>query len=102
MNDFPILKVSLENVQYHVVHAFGNAMDDIKKYAQDAINASMNTLREGGLERAIVASVERTMREAIGKGIEHAVQEAVDEYFSEGNGQQFIAEEIVSYLKKKK
>lgn len=101
MNQFPELSIELRGVQYHVIHAFGEAMDEIKKYAQESIDASMNQLREGGLEKAIIASVERTMDEAIDKGIREAVEEAVAEYFAEGGGKEFIQKAILEYLEKK-
>lgn len=98
MNQFPTLRIGLEGVQYHVVHAFGEAMEEIKQYATSAIDASLTELRKEGLEQAIVLSVERTMREAIDEGIKRAVKEAVYEYFTEGRGQEFVVEAIVKNL----
>lgn len=101
-DSFPRISIELQGVQYHVIHAFGEAMDDIKEYATEAITASMNALRMDGLKTAIVKSVEKTMDEVIDKSINHAVQEAVDRYFYEGAGKDFIADAIVEYLKKQK
>ena len=102
MQEFPILRIEMQGVQYHVIHAFTDAMDEIKEYAARAIQASMNELQQGGLERVIVAAVERTMHEAIHEGIADSVQEAVYEYFSEGEGQRFVAEAIMNSLREKK
>jgi hypothetical protein len=101
MNEFPTLRVELDGVKYQVIHAFGMAMDELKDYAKSAIEASMNTLQQGSLERVIVECVESTMREAIHEGIKDSVKDAVDEYFSKGNGKEFIADAIVSCLKKR-
>ena len=99
MQEFPTLRVEMQGVQYHVVHAFIDAMDEIKEFAAQAIQASMNELRQGGLEHIIIATVERTMNEAIHEGIQEAVKDAVYEYFCSGEGMKFISAAIMNSLR---
>lgn len=102
MNDRLNLRIDLENVGLHVIHSFSESMDEIKAFAKDAITASMNQLRQGGLKTAIVESVERTMSHCIDEKIKEAVESAVAEYFESGEGSAFITSAILEHLESKK
>ena len=98
LGQIPVLKIELENVSYHVRHAFSESLEEIKKYANEAIFAAMNDLKKSGLQTAIVACVENTLSELLYKDVSEKVKEAVDDYFENGEGKRFIIESIVEHL----
>lgn len=99
----PVLRVQLEGITHHVVHAFEDHMEEIKKYATAAIEGAMNTLLQGGLEKAIAASVVKATEEAIFDGVKEATEGAVKEYFSAGGeGMRIVFDAVFTALKKSK
>lgn len=101
MNGLPTIRIDLEGVRYGVIHAFTDKADEIRDYTARAIDASMGALIEGGLEKAIVATVDRVVREALYEGMKDAVRVAIEEYFETGEGQRFVRNAIVEHLKDK-
>ncbi len=92
---FPTIDIQLRGLTEHIVAAFAQRLDEIKAYAIAVIDASMNQLREKGLEQAIMTAVEKGMTEAIDKAIKENVSEAITDYFAEGGGQDFIVAAIL-------
>jgi hypothetical protein len=98
MRNFPTIRVEMDGVRYEVIHAFLGQLDEIKNYAEKAIDASFNALQQGGLEKLIVETVQVVMKDAIQKSIKEVVEDAVHDYFEDGRGSEFIARAITSYF----
>jgi len=102
VNEMFTINMELRGLTYHIVSAFVDRMEEIKKYAEEVITVSMNKLRKEGLQKKIIESVEKVMTEAIDKGIAEAIEDSINKYFSEGEGKEFIIDAIQEYIDKKK
>jgi len=95
---FPRLKLEIEGLKHSVVHAFSDRSEEIKKYACNVIDASLNHLKEKGLEQVIIKCVDDCLRDAIDCGIRDIVKDEVSEYFRSGKGSELLVNSIREHL----
>jgi hypothetical protein len=101
LDAIPTIKIEIEGLKHQVLHAFSARLNELRDYAAEVIDHSMNLLREKGLEAAIIKAVTQVMDEAIDSGIKEAVKEAVADYFEVGKGKDYIIDAIIKVLEKK-
>lgn len=90
MNNMPTIKVELQGLQESVLHAFIDRQNEIKDYAAECIDGAMNKLIADGLEITIKQVVTETLVDVLHKVLYNATREAIDEYFTNGGGVDFI------------
>ena len=97
-NGMPVLKFEMQSLRESMIHSFIDRNEEIKRYVIKSIDGAMNQLSQGGLESAIIGAVTETIDTTLRDSIKECVTEGVDEYFSDGNGKDFITKAIQKAL----
>ena len=86
MNDFPIIRISIDGMRQEIVHAMMDRQVQMDAHVNDAIKRYAETQLQADIDR-IVAST-----------ISEAVKREADSYFNYGAGRSFIAAAVAARL----
>lgn len=91
---FPTLRLELDGIKQGIIYAISDHNQEIARTTEELLRASLASLTPEWLASCMATAIERAVRNGIQATLPKIVEEAVQVYFSHGEGSQLVIEAI--------